>query len=90
MSSRAETEYRYEKLTWPEINDAIELAKVCILPCGAIEQHGRYVEALENCGLQVEVLESNDDFPDSCFVEDAAVCTSEFAVLTRPAGISTF
>jgi len=23
MSSRAETEYRYEKLTWPEINDAV-------------------------------------------------------------------
>ena len=30
--SRAETEYRYEKLTWPEINDAVELGKVCIVP----------------------------------------------------------
>ena len=27
MSTRAETEYRYEKLTWPEINDAVELGK---------------------------------------------------------------
>ena len=27
MPSRAETEYRYEKLTWPEINDAIDLGK---------------------------------------------------------------
>src|SRR5271157_3927137 len=43
MSSRAATEYRYEKLTWPEINDAIELGKVCILPCGAIEQHGPHL-----------------------------------------------
>lgn len=43
MNSRAETEYRYEKLTWPEINDAIELGKVCLLPCGAIEQHGPHL-----------------------------------------------
>ena len=28
MTSRAETEYRYEKLTWPEINDAVDLGKV--------------------------------------------------------------
>lgn len=41
--SRAETEYRYEKLTWPEINDAIDLGKVCILPCGAVEQHGPHL-----------------------------------------------
>ncbi|MEO2033255.1 MAG: creatininase family protein [Planctomycetaceae bacterium] len=43
MSSRASTEYRYEKLTWPEINDAVELGKVCILPCGAVEQHGHHL-----------------------------------------------
>ena len=40
MASRAREEYRYEKLTWPEINDAIELGKVCLVPCGAVEQHG--------------------------------------------------
>ncbi|MFM8584761.1 MAG: creatininase family protein, partial [Planctomycetaceae bacterium] len=40
MTSRAATEYRYEKLTWPEINDAVDLGKVCIVPCGSIEQHG--------------------------------------------------
>lgn len=43
MSNRAETEYRYEKLTWPEINDAVELGKVCIVPCGAVEQHGPHL-----------------------------------------------
>jgi creatinine amidohydrolase len=43
MSTRAETEYRYEKLTWPEINDAIGLGKVCIVPCGAVEQHGHHL-----------------------------------------------
>ena len=43
MTSRAETEYRYEKLTWPEINDAVDLGKVCVLPCGAVEQHGPHL-----------------------------------------------
>jgi creatinine amidohydrolase len=43
MSSRAATEFRYEKLTWPEINDAIAMHKVCIVPCGAVEQHGDHL-----------------------------------------------
>ena len=43
MPSRAATEYRYEKLTWPEINDAVDLGKVCIVPCGAVEQHGPHL-----------------------------------------------
>jgi creatinine amidohydrolase len=42
-AERARTEYRYEKLTWPEINDAIDLEQVCILPCGAVEQHGPHL-----------------------------------------------
>src|SRR5436305_1227056 len=42
-TNRAATEYRYEKLTWPEINDAIDLGKVCIVPCGAVEQHGPHL-----------------------------------------------
>jgi creatinine amidohydrolase len=43
MTSRAETEYRYEKLTWPEINDATEQGQVCIVPCGSVEQHGPHL-----------------------------------------------
>jgi creatinine amidohydrolase len=43
MTRRVETEYRYEKLTWPEINDAVELGQVCIVPCGAVEQHGPHL-----------------------------------------------
>lgn len=41
--SRARTEHRYEKLTWPETNDAVDLGKVCIVPCGAVEQHGPHL-----------------------------------------------
>ncbi|HBH53075.1 MAG TPA: creatininase [Planctomycetaceae bacterium] len=43
MTSRAATEYRYEKLTWPEINDAVDLGKVCIIPVGSVEQHGPHL-----------------------------------------------
>jgi creatinine amidohydrolase len=43
MSDRAATEYRYEKLTWPEINEAIQQNQVCIIPCGAVEQHGDHL-----------------------------------------------
>lgn len=43
MTSHAFTEYRYEKLTWPEINEAIEAQQVCIVPCGAVEQHGEHL-----------------------------------------------
>jgi creatinine amidohydrolase len=43
MSNRARSEFRYEKLTWPEINDAVELGKVCVVPCGSVEQHGPHL-----------------------------------------------
>ncbi len=43
MTSRAEIDYRYEKLTWPEINDAVEMGQVCVIPCGAVEQHGAHL-----------------------------------------------
>lgn len=36
-------QFRYEKLTWEEINDAVEAAKICVVPTGAIEQHGPHL-----------------------------------------------
>lgn len=53
--SRHRTEYRYEKLTWPEINDAVDDEQVVILPCGAVEQHGPHlpldVDLVCPCGI---------------------------------------
>jgi len=43
MANKSQTEHRYEKLTWPEINDAIAEGQVCIVPCGAVEQHGPHL-----------------------------------------------
>jgi dimethylargininase len=54
----------------------------------AIEQHQQYIATLIECGLKVEVLDANENFPDSTFVEDAALCTKEFAVITNPGASS--
>ena len=50
----------------------------------ALEQHSQYVDALRSCGLEVKVLEADSRFPDSVFVEDVALCTSECAIVTNP------
>lgn len=39
----AQTEYRYNRLTWPEVNDAIAAKKLVILPTGSTEQHGPHL-----------------------------------------------
>jgi len=50
----------------------------------AVRQHDAYIAALERCGLSVEILPALEDYPDSCFVEDVAVCTRRFALVTLP------
>lgn len=37
------TEYRYNRLTWEEMNEAIASQKLVILPTGSTEQHGRHL-----------------------------------------------
>lgn len=50
----------------------------------ALVQHEHYVEALAKCGVKVNVLPPNHDFPDSCFMEDTALCTDKCAIISRP------
>lgn len=50
----------------------------------AREQHERYVGALERCGLEVTVLEADERYPDSVFIEDTAVVTDRCAIVTNP------
>jgi dimethylargininase len=50
----------------------------------ALQQHEAYCAALESCGLALTRLEPDQDYPDSTFVEDVAIVTDEFAILTRP------
>jgi dimethylargininase len=50
----------------------------------ALQQHDDYIRALETCGLKVTVLEALEEFPDSVFVEDTAIVSSRFAVVSNP------
>ena len=54
----------------------------------AVKQHQAYCESLKSCGLDVIRLEPDERYPDSTFVEDAAVLTSRGAVITRPGALS--
>ncbi|HWQ83944.1 MAG TPA: arginine deiminase family protein, partial [Anaerolineales bacterium] len=51
-------------------------------------QHQAYCASLQAAGIQVQVLETSLDLPDSAFVEDCAVILDELAVLTHPGGPS--
>ena len=47
-------------------------------------QHQSYVAALQKAGLDCFVLPASPEFPDSVFVEDTAVVTGDFAIISRP------
>jgi dimethylargininase len=50
----------------------------------ALRQHAEYIAALEHCNLEVTVLEPDEGYPDSVFVEDPVVLIAECAIITRP------
>ncbi len=54
----------------------------------ALEQHEAYCRTLERLGLSLVRLAPDPAFPDSTFVEDAAIATSRGAILTRPGAAS--
>jgi creatinine amidohydrolase len=48
-------QYRYELLTWPEINEAVAQQKVIVLPVGSVEQHGHHLPLDVDCKLAASV-----------------------------------
>jgi dimethylargininase len=54
----------------------------------ALIQHAAYTEALKKCGLDVLVLDPDERFPDSTFVEDTALLTANCAIIARPGALS--
>jgi len=54
----------------------------------ALVQHAEYIKVLKECGLEVMVLEEDEKHPDSTFVEDTALLTSECAIITNPGALS--
>jgi dimethylargininase len=65
----------------------------------ALRQHTLYCQALEQCGLELTLLEADEEYPDSTFVEDTAVIiahlphgpppdSNPIAIITRPGAAS--
>lgn len=50
----------------------------------ALKQHEQYILALKACGLKVIVLDPDEAFPDSTFIEDACLMTPGCAIITNP------
>jgi dimethylargininase len=50
----------------------------------ALQQHLQYMKALMACGLKVTILDPDNDYPDSTFVEDTALITPNCAIITNP------
>jgi dimethylargininase len=50
----------------------------------ACRQHDQYVQALASCGLSVTVLDPDEAFADSTFIEDTCLVTQHCTVITRP------
>jgi len=49
----------------------------------ARNQHSDYIEALKKCDVRVTVLEADERYPDSTFVEDTAIVTERVAIITN-------
>jgi len=63
------TEYRYNRLTWQEMNQAIAMQKVVILPTGSTEQHGPHLPLDTDVFLAESVcLEAARRAPDRILV----------------------
>ena len=49
-----------------------------------LRDHAHYVATLKQAGAEVTELTASEEFPDSVFVEDVALCLPGIAVLMRP------
>jgi creatinine amidohydrolase len=62
-------EYRYNRLNWVEMNEAIAMQKVVILPVGSTEQHGPHLPLDVDVFLCEEVcMEAGRRAPDQILV----------------------
>lgn len=65
----ATNKIRYADLTWPEVNQAVEMGKVILLPVGSTEQHGRHLPLdVDNVIAENVCLEAARQAPDKILV----------------------
>ncbi len=61
--------YIYEKLAWPEVNEAVAAGKVPVVPIGSVEQHGPHLPLDVDCVLPRGVaLHAAELIPDKILV----------------------
>ena len=53
-------------------------------------QYEDYIAALAAAGVKVTLLDAIEEFPDSVFIEDAAICIGNTAIVTRPGADTRF
>ena len=69
MARSVAEQLMYADLTWPEINEAVELNKVILLPVGSTEQHGKHLPLDVDNFLATSVcLEAGRRAPDKILV----------------------
>ena len=70
----------------PSIADGIKSAQNLGKPDyqQALSQHNDYINALQQCGVEITVLDADERYPDGCFVEDVALLTNKCAIITNP------
>jgi creatinine amidohydrolase len=65
----AAEKYLYGDLTWPEVNEAVAMGKVILLPVGSTEQHGRHLPLdVDNLLATGVCLEAGRQRPDKILV----------------------
>ena len=48
------------------------------------EEHSNYINAMEEAGLQIQLLEALEEYPDSIFVEDPALTYKSNVIILNP------
>ena len=48
------------------------------------KEHSNYINAMEEAGLQIQLLESLEEYPDSIFVEDPALTYKSNVIILNP------
>jgi dimethylargininase len=48
------------------------------------EEHSNYIKAIKTAGLQIKLLESQEEYPDSIFVEDPALIYKSNIIILNP------
>lgn len=54
----------------------------------AQKQHENYINAFKRCGCNVIILDANEKYPDSTFIEDVAIVTEKCSIITKPGAAS--